>query len=232
MNTQRHDRDDASLDAGMSSHPIWGQGWGVDGTSWTARRRLAALLRKAYRIVGMGRQKALGNLRGGVAIAAILAGMGYAQATFAAGEFNTATGGSGIAIDPVGTNSAHTTNADGIAVGDGANSTGTSATAIGTNAVANGADATATGDTANASGTFATAFGFNTVANGSNATATGANSIANGTAAHPHTGDQWYRRNHQCIERITVKRQRMRHKTIVTRIVHRCCHETIYQQGT
>ena len=52
------------------------------GEGWTLRRRVASLLRKAFRVVFMGRQRSLGRLSGGgAAVTALLMSMGLMLAS-------------------------------------------------------------------------------------------------------------------------------------------------------
>ena len=62
--------------------------------SWNVRRKVAALLRKAFRVVFMGQQRSLGRLSGGgAAVTALLMSMGLMLATPASAQ-QFAVGGS------------------------------------------------------------------------------------------------------------------------------------------
>jgi len=150
------------------------------------RRRIASILRQAFRVLVKGKKRSLGALGRGASVAATLAVMGVGTVGFSgpalAGDY--ATGG-GIINPPSGYataigEGATTTGEFATAIGANSNAFGHTATATGQFANAIGAYATATGQYANATGNYATATGQAAVANGANATATGARSNATG----------------------------------------------------
>ena len=145
--------------------------------SWSVRRRIAALLRKAFRVVFMGRQRAVGRLSGGgAAITALLMSMGVmampdaAMAQYVAGTGasvagpggNTAVGQGATVLDNT---LGATATMGSVAVGTTAKVTGNSSVAIGQNAFATtnntATGAVAIGNSAQATFNSATAIGYN-----------------------------------------------------------------------
>ena len=118
---------------------------------WTVRRRVSALLRKAFRVVFMGRQRSIGRLSGGgAAVTALLMSMGLmampdaAMAQYVAGTGASVTSPNGTAgSTAVGQNAISNNNVV------GGNAT-TGNTAVGTSASATGGNTVAIGDAAKA----------------------------------------------------------------------------------
>ena len=146
-----------------------------------SRRRILAIMRLAYKVLGM-KKRTVGRLSGGAAVTALLISMGIgatsASAQYVAGTGATATG---LSTTAVGTNAKATNNLTG-------STATTGSTAFGTNATATGANSTAIGDGATAVnnqpvGSGSTAVGTNAIATDLSGTA-----IGYGAQALPYLG--------------------------------------------
>ena len=167
--------------AGIDARSGVGSVVGREGPQgWGARRRLFAVLRAAYRVVGMGCQRAVGRL-GGAAAVEMLAGFSGRPACLAGASIAAlvAAGVAGLALTVTPTPAAAFMCTDASPPSQtGTQNDGGSAnnTACGTNANAGGANSfnTATGYSSNSSGA-----GSSNTASGSLTNASGANSFNN-----------------------------------------------------
>ena len=128
--------------------------------SWTVRRRVAALLRKAFRVVFMGRQRALGRLSGGgAAVTALLMSMGLILATPASAQYVSGTGATSNVVGTSTTSSVSSaTSVGSIAIGGGTAAADKATVAANSlDAIAIGAGATATGSNTTVIGQTSTA---------------------------------------------------------------------------
>src|SRR4051812_4590805 len=159
---------------------------GAEGASWSQRRRLMAVLRRAHRVLGVDhKDMGVGSLGfgggvrsvlpasaspasviGGLAAIAALGLPAPAHAQYAAGN-GTATGAQSIAIGTTATT---------------ATASGPNSVAIGNAASATGASSVAEGHNAGASGSNSVSIGFQAAATQINAVYIGARSVA-GTGA-------------------------------------------------